>query len=48
MSTNDLPDGDVGKFPEAAGIGPHRAGQAVGAAVANNLTESAVRGESDD
>ncbi|MDS0280037.1 hypothetical protein NDI85_19825 [Halomicroarcula sp. S1AR25-4] len=43
----EVPLHDRDALQQADGIGPHRAGQVVGAAVANNLIETAVRGEGD-
>lgn len=42
-----VPLHDRDALQQANGIGPHRAGQVVGAAVANRLIERPVRGESD-
>lgn len=43
----DVPLHDRDALQQADGIGPHRAGQVVGAAVANRLIERPVRSESD-
>jgi hypothetical protein len=44
---SDIPLHDRDALQEASGVGPHRAAQVVGAAVSNDLIETAVRGESD-
>lgn len=45
---SDVPIYDRDALQQADGIGPDRAGQVVGAAVANRLIERPVRGESDE
>lgn len=44
----EVPLHDRDALQQADGIGPHRAGQVVGAAVANGLVERAVRGRESD